>query len=79
VLYQCQLAISRQNAGMWHFIVSFDAIPDDRDLAIAVVDKDGFHPLEIRCRCKDGCWIDVTTGRLIEVHPTHWQDWPTGI
>ena len=58
---------------MWHFIVSFDAVSDDRDLAIAVADKEAFHALEFPCRCKEGFWIDVSTGRFIEVRPTHWQ------
>ncbi len=60
---------------MWHFIGSFDAIPDDCDLLAAVLDKDGFRALEFRCRCKEGCWINAETGDLIEVHPTHWRYW----
>jgi hypothetical protein len=55
---------------MWHFIVSFDAVPHDRDL-----DADGFHALEFPCRCNEGgCWIDVRTGRLLDIRPTHWRE-----
>jgi hypothetical protein len=61
---------------MWHFIGSFDAIPKDCDLMLAVADHDGLHVLEFRCRWRDGCWIE-TTGRLIDVRPTHWREWPS--
>jgi hypothetical protein len=51
---------------MWHFIASFDAIPHDRYLTVAVLDSEGFHALEFPCRCNEnGCWIDVATGCLI--------------
>jgi hypothetical protein len=60
---------------MWHFIASFDAIPHDRDLAVAVLDSEGFHALEFPCRCNEnGCWIDVATGRLLDIRPTHWRE-----
>ena len=33
------------------------------------------HALEFPCRCNDGgCWIDVRTGRLLDVRPTHWRE-----
>jgi hypothetical protein len=54
---------------MWHFISSIDAIPKDRDLILAVVDSDGLHALKFRCRCGEGCWINVETGLLIDVSP----------
>ncbi len=59
----------------WHFIGSFDAVPDDCDLVVAVLDKGGLHALEFRCRRKEGCWINAETGNLIEVRPTHWRRW----
>ena len=60
--------------GMWHFIISLEAIPKGRNVRLAVVDRDGFHELEFLCRCnEDGCWIDVKSGRLIDVRPTHWR------
>jgi hypothetical protein len=58
---------------MWHFIVSFDAIPKDCDLILAVADENGVHVLEPPCRCGEGCWIDAKTGQLIDVRPTHWR------
>ena len=61
---------------MWHFIISVDVIPKDRDLLLAVMDRDGLHMLEFPCRCDEtGCWIDVRTGQAIDVQPTHWREW----
>jgi hypothetical protein len=62
---------------MWRFIGSFDAIPKDRDLMVAVIDDDGQHALRFPCRFADGCWIEVRTGRTIDVRPTHWREWPS--
>jgi hypothetical protein len=31
--------------------------------------------LEFPCRWADGCWINAKTGRLVDVHPTHWREW----
>jgi hypothetical protein len=60
---------------MWHFIMSEKAIPTNRDLMLAVADRDGLVALEFPCRWVNGCWIDTTTRRLVDVHPTHWRDW----
>ena len=62
---------------MWRLIGSFDAIPKDCDLMVAVIDHDGLHALELPCRFGDGCWIEVRTGRIVDVHPTHWREWPS--
>ena len=42
---------------------------------LAVVDSDDSHPLKFRCRCGEGCCINVETGLLLEVIPTHWREW----
>ena len=61
-------------ASMWNFI--FETVPKDRDVLLAVLDHEGFHALEFPCRRRDdGQWIDITTGRSIEVRPTHWREW----
>jgi hypothetical protein len=60
---------------MWHYITSEDAILGDCDLMLAVEDCDGLVILEFPCRYIDGCWIDARTGRLVDVHPTHWREW----
>jgi hypothetical protein len=49
--------------------------PFDRDIALAVVDRDGPHALVFACRRVHGGWINAETREQINVHPTHWQDW----
>ena len=60
---------------MWHFIVSLETVPKGLDLLLAVIDDDGFHALEFPCRRDDFCWIDVKTGRSVDINPTHWREW----
>jgi hypothetical protein len=64
-------------SSMWHSLVSTDAAPPtDRDLAVAVIDDTGTHELVFPCRYKPpGRWVR-RDGRLVDVHPTHWRDWP---
>ena len=62
---------------MWCLIGSFTAIPKDCDLMLAVIDHDGQHALQFPCRFADGCWIEARTGRVIDVQPTHWREWPS--
>jgi hypothetical protein len=42
---------------------------------LAVLDNDGLHALEFPCRLGQSRWIDIRTGRSIEVRPTHWREW----
>jgi hypothetical protein len=61
-------------AAMWHYIL--ETAPKDRDVILAVLEKDEFHALEFPCRRgDDGCWVDARTGRSIDVRPTHWREW----
>jgi hypothetical protein len=59
---------------MWRPIALASAIPTDRDLMLAVESSDGFAVLELPCRWADGCWVNAKTGRLVDVHPTHWRE-----
>jgi hypothetical protein len=60
---------------MWHHIKDILDVPADRDLRLAVIDAKGVHALVFACR-RDGChWKDALTGQLVNVLPTHWQDW----
>lgn len=59
---------------MWRLIISIEAIPQDRDLMLAVVDQDGLHALTFPCRCNEGYWIDKE-GHLVDTRPTHWREW----
>jgi len=52
--------------------------PYDRDLELAVIERDRLHPLIFACRRTPGGWIKVATQERIVVHPTHWRLWPAG-
>jgi len=56
----------------WHPITS---APFDRDLELAVVDREGVHALVFRCRRASDGWLDSGTRRRIDVTPTHWREW----
>jgi len=49
--------------------------PFDRDLELAVIDRDGPHALVFPCRRNFGGWINTKTGQRIDVNPTHWRSW----
>jgi hypothetical protein len=60
---------------MWERI---STAPFDRDLEIAVIDDDGLHVLVFACRRMLDGWIKAGTNERLDVHPTHWRDWPDG-
>ena len=50
--------------------------PYDRNLELAVIDRDGEHVLIFPSRrTGTDTWIDALTGRRVEVQPTHWREW----
>jgi len=51
--------------------------PFERDLEVAVIDRDGPHALIFPCRRTLGGWISAETQGRIEVRPTHWREWTT--
>jgi hypothetical protein len=57
---------------MWQLISS---APYDRDLEVAVIDKDGEHALAFSCRRASEGWINATNKQWIDVRPTHWREW----
>jgi hypothetical protein len=62
---------------MWHLVQSISDVPTDRDLRLAVMDRDDgmLHQLVFPCRRSGLSWINAKTRRLVEVRPTHWQEW----
>jgi hypothetical protein len=34
------------------------------------------HELVFPCRRRGKYWVDAKTQRPVEVHPTHWTEWP---
>ena len=53
--------------------------PFDRDLELAVIDRDGPHALVFPCRRILHGWVNSETEQQITVRPTHWRPWQDGI
>ncbi|GLR39878.1 hypothetical protein [Mesorhizobium amorphae] len=69
-------AISLKNESMWEPI---STAPFDRDLELAVIDKDGPHALVFPCRRVLTGWIKSTAKEWIDISPTHWRIWEQDI
>jgi hypothetical protein len=62
-----------QNYSMeWESIAT---APFDRELELAVIDKDGPHALAFACRRIAGGWTNAKSKQQIDVRPTHWREW----
>ena len=57
---------------MWQ---SVSTAPFDRELELAVLDKEGAHALVFPCRRVLSGWIDAKTKQRLDVDPTHWREW----
>ena len=62
----------RSNKGAPQLISS---APFDRDLELAVVDKDEHHALVFPCRRVSGGRMNAGSKKRIDVSPTHWREW----
>jgi hypothetical protein len=60
---------------MWQPIHFLPDVPIDRDLRLAVLKGEEVHALVFPCRRRRDSWVDAKTGRIVDVHPTHWQAW----
>ncbi len=60
---------------MWHPIAT---APVDRDIELAVLDRDGPHALIFPCRRVAAGWMNAHSGERLDVRPTHWREWPAG-
>jgi hypothetical protein len=49
--------------------------PFDRDLELAVLDRDGPHALVFACRRILSGWVNAETKQRIDVRATHWRAW----
>jgi hypothetical protein len=73
-LIQIKAASARRGypARVWQPISN---APFDRDLELAVLDRDGPHALVFACRRILSGWVNAETKQRIDVRPTHWRDW----
>jgi hypothetical protein len=60
---------------MWEPIVRIADLPRDLDLRLAVIERGEVHALVFPCRRSELGWFDATSGRKVEVYPTHYQPW----
>ena len=62
----------RSKPMQWQLIAN---APFDRDLELAVIERDGLHALVFPCRRILNGWIRSGTQERIGVQPTHWRLW----
>ena len=60
---------------MWEPITT---APYNRELELAVIERDDVHALVFPCRRTPEGWINATTGKRVVVKPTHWRSWQDG-
>jgi hypothetical protein len=49
--------------------------PFDSDLELCVIEGHEVHVLIFPCRRNGTNWVDVSTGRPVDIQPTHWRIW----
>lgn len=57
---------------MWQVV---DVAPTNQDIEVAVIDRDGEHPVVFPCRRVADGWIVAATRHRIDIRPTHWRPW----
>ena len=57
---------------MWQPITT---APFDRELELAVIERDDIHALIFPCRRAPQGWINAATGQRVTVNPSHWRAW----
>lgn len=58
---------------MWQPVSS---APLGRHIGLAVIEGGEAHALVFPCHRTDLGWVSGETGKLVEVYPTHWREWP---
>jgi hypothetical protein len=49
--------------------------PEDCDLQLGAIGRDGISPWAFPCRKHRALWFNVWTGEPVLIHPTHWRIW----
>ncbi|MBZ0147286.1 MAG: hypothetical protein K8F62_07035 [Pseudorhodoplanes sp.] len=49
--------------------------PADADLEVCVIDRSGTHALVFPVRKNGFEWVDASTKKRVDIHPTHWRMW----
>ena len=56
----------------WHPI---STAPFNRDLQLSVIENGEAYALVFPCRRTANGWLTASTGRVVDVRPTHWRHW----
>jgi hypothetical protein len=56
----------------WHPVAS---APFDRDLQLSVIETDEVHSLVFPCQRTRSGWRRASTGSVVSIEPSHWQEW----
>ncbi len=63
---------------VWQAIPADKVLLSDRNLHLAVIDARGVHSLIFPCRLLGQAWVSAKTGKVVDIHPTHWRAWQEG-
>jgi len=64
---------SRESGGAWQPV---STAPFDRNIELAVIDRDGTHALIFPCRRVVDGWMNVRTKEIMtRLLPSHWREW----
>lgn len=68
----------RERAYLNYSMISWKHIsgaPLNRDIQLAIIDRQGTHELVFACRRIVDGWINSETKQRIDITPTHWREW----
>ena len=60
---------------MWHHINNVPDVPTDRDLRLAVIDREGVHELTFPYRRVGLTWVASSSRKPVVIYPSHRQEW----
>jgi hypothetical protein len=49
--------------------------PEDCDLQVGTIGKDGVRPWGFPCRKRQALWFNVWANEPVLIYPTHWRIW----
>jgi hypothetical protein len=60
---------------MWQPISDVREVPSDRDVRLAVIDRNEVHELSFPCRRIGYTWVASNSRKPVVIYPSHWQEW----
>ena len=56
--------------------IPISQIPSDRPLWLCIIEDGRERSLPFPCRWTGNEWVHAVTNKVIQIQPTHWQNWP---